>query len=748
MALESALSVLGGPAPADIPDTVLDNLKQTESSGDAYAVNKDTGAMGAYQFLPSTVAMLHKQGIQFDPFNEQEARGAAKTYLTQLTAQNGGDLSKAVAQYGGFKTKDASGYVAKVLGQNPTSSSPSPAAPQQAANEPLTFSGALAALDSPESQPSLADQIPGQARAPAQEAPVSTYDRLVKGPIQAGAALATGAVAQPLGALAGLWHGLTSGKYGTAQGAQDAAQHAQDVAESLTYQPRSQAGQETLGAVANAVDASKIAGMGPTEAITLGGASAMPLGTKWIGAGTKAAAPAAEVPAAGQMASVGAAGAKPADIAMASVANSSPELQATVAKTVQGLKPGQAVAQDVLDRHIAADALPVPINLMKGQATQDVGVLSEELNNRGRYPAIANRLNEQNQSLIANTSAIREAAAPDVYETSKPAVGQIPIDAYKAKDAALNADISAKYQALKDANGGQFPLDVKAFVTSANADLHQQLLFDHVPPAIKATMNRLSDSNSMTFENFESMRTNLARIQRSATADGNERAAAGVIRNALEQMPMSADATAAGLKPIADAARAAAKSRFDMIAADPAYKAVVNGKAIPDSFIQKYVVKAPLQDVQTMTQNLADQPLARQAIASGTVDHLRDAARIGNDNTGNFAQASFNNALDSLRPKLGTIFQPEQQQHIENLGATARAVKGMPSGSSVNTSNTAVTLMKEAAKNSAEGAVNVAAHGIPIGTWGRKIAGRISDARAVRGTLAPGAGILLKDLVK
>ena len=63
MALESALSVLGGPAPADIPDTVLDNLKQTESSGDAYAVNKDTGAMGAYQFLPSTVAMLHKQGI-------------------------------------------------------------------------------------------------------------------------------------------------------------------------------------------------------------------------------------------------------------------------------------------------------------------------------------------------------------------------------------------------------------------------------------------------------------------------------------------------------------------------------------------------------------------------------------------------------------------------------------------------------------------------------------------------------------
>ena len=47
------------------------------------------------------------------------------------------------------------------------------------------------------------------------------------------------------------------------------------------------------------------------------------------------------------------------------------------------------------------------------------------------------------------------------------------------------------------------------------------------------------------FENFESMRTNLARIARS-NADGNVKAAAGVIRSALEDIPLRPGAEHAG----------------------------------------------------------------------------------------------------------------------------------------------------------------------------------------------------------
>ena len=106
----------GGQAPAKgvITDQLLDSLRKVESGKDRFAINKETKAMGPYQFLPETVQMLHKQGIEFNPFNEKEARSAAKTYLGQLLERNQGDLNKALAQYGGFVTKDPSAYVQKV----------------------------------------------------------------------------------------------------------------------------------------------------------------------------------------------------------------------------------------------------------------------------------------------------------------------------------------------------------------------------------------------------------------------------------------------------------------------------------------------------------------------------------------------------------------------------------------------------------------------------------------------------------
>lgn len=105
---------------------ILDNLKQTESSGNPYAVNPQSGAMGAYQFTPSTVAMIHQMGYNFNPFDENQARGAAEFYLNHLVQQNGGDLDKAIAQYGGFKNQDPSAYISKVKGNPPQAQQAAP----------------------------------------------------------------------------------------------------------------------------------------------------------------------------------------------------------------------------------------------------------------------------------------------------------------------------------------------------------------------------------------------------------------------------------------------------------------------------------------------------------------------------------------------------------------------------------------------------------------------------------------------
>lgn len=135
-----------------VTDALLDSLKQVESSGNPKAVNKESGAMGAYQFMPNTVKMLEKQGIKFDPYNEAEARVAAKKYLEQLVEQNGGDVRKALAQYGGFKEKDPSAYVGKVLGGQQESTG-------------FDLSGFKSALDSNKAPQQMASQFENKTTA-------------------------------------------------------------------------------------------------------------------------------------------------------------------------------------------------------------------------------------------------------------------------------------------------------------------------------------------------------------------------------------------------------------------------------------------------------------------------------------------------------------------------------------------------------------------------------------------------------
>ena len=107
-----------------VTDELLNGLKQTESGNDPYAVNPKSGAMGAYQHMPTTVQMFHKQGIKYNPMDEQQQRGATKQYLVKLLDNNGGDLKAALAQYGGYKTKDPSNYIKKVTSKIQTNVQP------------------------------------------------------------------------------------------------------------------------------------------------------------------------------------------------------------------------------------------------------------------------------------------------------------------------------------------------------------------------------------------------------------------------------------------------------------------------------------------------------------------------------------------------------------------------------------------------------------------------------------------------
>jgi len=260
-----------GKAPATdyssmITDDLLDRLKKTESGNDRFAVNKETKAMGPYQFLPDTVQMLHKKGIEFNPFSEKESREAAKSYLSQLLNQNKGDLKKSLAQYGGFVTKDPTAYVSKILEGSP------PKKEQQipvSSGDPLErfLSGQKLAVPADEqvAEPKKEGIKPRQTIEELQASfkqPKETFGEFVGkkvlGAGEAGLSALTGAVAVPAGAVAGIYETLTGGKYGTKEGIQQGQKRASEVQQALTYQPRLQTGQDILQTVGQAAEATKI----------------------------------------------------------------------------------------------------------------------------------------------------------------------------------------------------------------------------------------------------------------------------------------------------------------------------------------------------------------------------------------------------------------------------------------------------------------------------------------------------------
>ena len=445
------------------------------------------------------------------------------------------------------------------------------------------------------------------------------------------------------------------------------------------------------------------------------------------------------------MAGVGAAATDKSTIINQALQTATPELKAELQK----LKP-EEVNLPVLERHIEADSLPVPIKLSEGQATRDPHIFSEEMNSRGKNKELATRYNEQNAQLVENIDAIKENASPNVYGTNHVENGQSLIDAYLDIDKQRLANIDSKYEALRQAAGGDFPIDGVAFADNALNSLKKNLKTEFLPDSIMRQVNAFKRGEPMTFEQFEAMRTNLASEMRKAdrAGDGNAEFALGKVREALEDLPLVGET--AELKILADDARSAAKERFDTLDADKAYKSAINGKVAPDDFIQKFVINGKKNDIDTMVRHLGEDSQAREVMAAGVVNWLKSKAGILPDGSGAFSQKGFNKALSSIDPKILAIVGPEVNTQLQALGKTARNIQERPAGGYVNESNTFVSGLAEKAKSGAELGLNYTLGGgvVPVGTMARTAVHNVKEAAKVKQALKPGAGVKLKDIGK
>ena len=263
-----------------VTDELLDRLKKVESGKDPFAINKDTKAMGAYQFMPETVQMLHKQGMKFNPFDEKEARGAAKAYLEQLVQRNNGDVNKALAQYGGFVTKDPSAYVNKVMqGAAPAQQTQAPddelgamiLGKQTQPNKPMqpTFDGGAGRGSYAGFDPQAKAIAEGQStRGPKQptggpvlNGAVDLYNQFQQGKRALGEIITAplaGAATSVLGPATGIVASLRSGQYGTPEGIRIGQEQSENLQRQLSPEIRTPQAQAVLGGLQQAFEASKV----------------------------------------------------------------------------------------------------------------------------------------------------------------------------------------------------------------------------------------------------------------------------------------------------------------------------------------------------------------------------------------------------------------------------------------------------------------------------------------------------------
>lgn len=784
-------------ADIDVPDSVLDSLRRVESGKDKFALNKDSKAMGPYQFIPETVQMLHKQGYKFNPFDETESREMARTYLKTL-AKKSGSLEGGLAAYGGHITKDPAPYVNKVMGGSNAEAKPTastdplynailggkseeapavPAAksgfPEEDLSKPVTFNRKLARQgEKMREQGSKLQPFVEEVAKPLESISAQDWkDKSLAAPVIEYTASSLGIpgftdadkkaaeeklVKKGKSFVEGVNQFIESPVQTTKQAlsaiAENPGKFVGESVKSVIYDPE----QIPLGGAANRVAGEVVKG---AEGLAKKGAQAVAETPAYQGL-AKQAKTAKEVmqesfdaykQAQPQMQgapimgapSVGAAKTANKAIVDEAMTRATPELRQELSK----LNPDE-INIEVLNRHLDADTLPIPMKLSEGMATRDAKLFSDEMNARAKNPQYATRYNELNKQLVENIDQIKENASPRVYGTNVVENGQSLIDSYLDIDKARLANIDAKYEALREAAGGQFPIDGVAFADNALNSLKKNLKTEFLPDSIMRQVNAFKRGEPMTFEQFEAMRTNLASEMRKAdrAGDGNAEFALGKVREALEDLPLTGESKE--LKILADEARSAAKERFDTLGSDKAYKAAINGKVAPDDFINKFVINGKKNDIDTMVKHLGTDSQAREVMAAGIVNWLKSKAGISADGNGTFSQKGFNQALENIDPKILNIVGPEVNKQLKALGNTARNIQERPVGSYVNESNTLVGAMAEKAKTGAEIGINWMAGGYPLGTMARGAAHNIKEAKKVKESLKPGAGIKLKDIGK
>lgn len=460
------------------------------------------------------------------------------------------------------------------------------------------------------------------------------------------------------------------------------------------------------------------------------------------------------------MQSAGAAAAMPENVLRgnidAALAQASPELQAHIAsKNPRAVNLPALETRSLEEKH--------GINLTRGQRTGDTSLYSQEWNKRGETSTLGEHFNEQpKQFKAAFENAIRKNA-PDIAELDPSALGQVQINALAAKDQIRRNAISEAYKALEDANGGQFPIDISKLKANIDNELKSKLKYNAYEDklgTIKKDIDSLIEKGSMTFSDFENLRTNLADELRS-NGNGTARQAAYIVRDQLENLPIFGEGTgspqAMQLKALADNARSLNKERMDVIRSNPAYKAAVKeastledaaaqGESLnAEKFHDKFVTKGNPESIRRMKAELADDPQALQAMTAGELRNAMRKAGLATD-IPDLNPKTLANYINDNKGRLQEALGPQGMQDLLELTALSSKV-GMPKTGTFNYSNSFSSMLSDFAKQGIESATEAKlaaltkGASIPAVSLGKAWMGKLNKEGFAREAVNPYGGL-------
>lgn len=350
-----------------------------------------------------------------------------------------------------------------------------------------------------------------------------------------------------------------------------------------------------------------------------------------------------------------------------------------------------------------------PVQITREQNLSRTGANASDTGLHG----LARIQNDNNKILIDNVNKLGASTSDDAYT-----IGNKALDALQNGIDAEKTNIGQLYSAARDTAGRSAELNRSIFTQNANDLLDHAMVGGALPPGVREHLNRIATGKVPFDVNYaEQLKTQIGKLQRS-TNDGQTRYALGLVRQALDDTPLMRASTVSGTPGVTNVpavqsapdlgqeaitafsnARVANRTLMRHIEANPALKALYDGNASPDDFLQKFIISksAKAGDVQNLAKQLKNiDPGAVEAVRGGIAQHLK-AAAIGNgtaDEIGRFSASNFRKALRDIGyTKLSAFFNKDELAQFRAISNVANYTSAQPVGSAVNNSNSGALII-------------------------------------------------------